>query len=114
MMRIIFPNLTEKKKKKKNVLAFNFFLSVNEQFQESFLWDKKRGWEDLYWQADKKVGGKQHHFSGAALATSLTVCSLWHFKSFLNVNEDLDEFLWIQIICKKNTGDLRVSAISPF
>lgn len=40
MMRIIFPNLTEKK----NVPAFNFFLSVNEQFQESFLWDKGGGW----------------------------------------------------------------------
>lgn len=37
-MGIIFANLTEKK----NVLAFNFFLSVNEQFQESFLWDKGR------------------------------------------------------------------------
>lgn len=40
MMRIIFSNLTEKK----NVPAFNFFLSVNEQFQESFLWDKGGGW----------------------------------------------------------------------
>lgn len=64
MMRIIFPNLTEKK----NVLAFNFFLSVNEQFQESFLWDKG-GWEDLHWQRDKKVREKQHNFSGAGLAT---------------------------------------------
>lgn len=36
------------------------------------------------------------------------------FQSFLNVNDDLDEFLGSQIICKKNTGGLRVSAISPF
>lgn len=60
-MGIIFTNLTEKK----NVPAFNFFLSVNEQFQESFLWDRGGGglWGgDLDWQRDKKVREKQHNF----------------------------------------------------
>ncbi|CAB1454322.1 unnamed protein product [Pleuronectes platessa] len=42
MMGIIFTNLTEKK----NVLAFNFFLSVNEQFQESFLWEEEEEEEE--------------------------------------------------------------------
>lgn len=50
MMRIIFSNLTEKK----NVLAFNFFLSVNEQFQETFLWDKGGGWNYTGNQTKKK------------------------------------------------------------
>lgn len=58
-MRIIFPNLTEKK----NVLAFNFFLSVNEQFQESFLWDKGGGWT-CTGERTKKGQEKQHYFSG--------------------------------------------------
>lgn len=60
MMRIIFSNLTEKK----NVLAFNFFLSVNEQFQETFLWDKGGGWNYTGNQTKKKGQEKQHYFSG--------------------------------------------------
>lgn len=43
---------------------------------------KRGGGKTCIGKRTKKVGGKQHHFSGAALATSLTVCSLWHFKVF--------------------------------
>lgn len=57
MMGIIFTNLTEKK----NVLAFNFFLSVNEQFQESFLWDK--GGKDLTLAMRQKSERKTTSFS---------------------------------------------------
>lgn len=64
MMGIIFTNLTEKK----NVPAFNFFLSVNEQFQESFLWDGGGG-EDLHWQRDKKVREKQQNFLRRGFST---------------------------------------------
>lgn len=55
-MGIIFTNLTEKKK---NVPAFNFFLSVNEQFQESFLWDEEEK-KMLIGKVTKK--SEKHHF----------------------------------------------------
>lgn len=58
MMGIIFTNLTEKK----NVLAFNFFLSVNEQFQESFLWDRGEWGGGLTLAMRQKVREKQDNF----------------------------------------------------
>lgn len=63
-MGIIFANLTEKK----NVLAFNFFLSVNEQFQESFLWDKGRKKKKL---ATRQIRGKTASFSHKVLVLLL-------------------------------------------
>lgn len=60
-MGIIFTNLTEKK----NVPAFNFFLSVNEQFQESFLWDGGGGGGKTYiGNETKKLEKNNRIFSG--------------------------------------------------